>query len=87
VLPHFLVDAVVEAPMGAFPHECYGRYEADFDHFDEYVAAIRRDGLDAVAAYLDRNVHRHPDFAAFLDSFGGARLQDRRDGAAELVPR
>jgi glutaconate CoA-transferase subunit A len=87
VLPHFLVDAVVEAPMGAFPHECYGRYEADFAHFDEYVAAIRRDGLAAVAAYLDRHVHRHPDFAAFLAGFGGSRLQDRRARAAELVSR
>jgi glutaconate CoA-transferase subunit A len=87
VLPHFLVDAVVEAPMGAFPHECYGRYEADFAHFDEYVAAIRRDGLAAVSAYLDRNVHRHPDFAAFLAGFGDARLQDRRARAAELVAR
>src|SRR6266568_1538813 len=38
IIPHFLVDAVVEAPMGAFPHECYGRYEADFAHFDEYTA-------------------------------------------------
>src|SRR6266545_489205 len=50
IIPHFLVDAVVEAPMGAFPHECYGRYEADFAHFDEYTAAIRRDGMRAVSA-------------------------------------
>jgi glutaconate CoA-transferase subunit A len=87
VLPHFLVDAVVEAPMGAFPHECYGRYEADFSHFDEYVAAVRHDGLAAVAAYLDRHVHRHADFAAFLASFGASRLQGQRARAAELMAR
>jgi glutaconate CoA-transferase subunit A len=87
VLPHFLVDAVVEAPMGAFPHECYGRYEADFAHFDEYVAAVRRDGLAAVSAYLDRHVHRHADFAGFLASFGGERLEAQRSRAAELVRR
>jgi len=85
VLPHFLVDAVAEAPMGAFPHECYGRYEADFAHFDEYAAAIRQDGLAAVAAYLDRHVHGQPDFAAFLASFGATRLQRQRQRAAELV--
>jgi glutaconate CoA-transferase subunit A len=87
VLPHLLVDAVVEAPMGAFPHECYGRYEADFSHFDEYVAAVRHDGLAAVSAYLDRHVHRHPDFAAFLASFGASRLQGQRARAAELMAR
>jgi glutaconate CoA-transferase, subunit A len=87
VIPHFLVDAVVEAPMGAFPHECYGRYEADFAHFDEYVAAIRQDGLSAVAAYLDRHVHRQPDFAGFLASFGMARLEGQQARARELMAR
>jgi glutaconate CoA-transferase subunit A len=87
VLPHLLVDAVVEAPMGAFPHECYGRYEADFAHFDEYAVAVRRDGLGAVSAYLDRHVHRHPDFAAFLASFGTSRLRGQRVRAAELMAR
>jgi len=87
VIPHFLVDAVVEAPMGAFPHECYGRYEADFAHFDEYVAAIRQDGLSAVSAYLDRHVHRQPDFGGFLASFGMARLEGQQARARELMAR
>jgi glutaconate CoA-transferase subunit A len=87
VIPHFQVDAVVEAPMGAFPHECYGRYEADFAHFDDYVAAVRRDGLGAVSAYLDRHVHRQPDFAAFLASFGRSRLEGQQARAAELMAR
>jgi glutaconate CoA-transferase, subunit A len=85
ILPHFLVDAVVEAPMGAYPHECYGRYEADFAHFDEYVAAIRHDGAGAVSAYLDRHVHRQPDFSGFLASFGAARLEGQRARARELM--
>ena len=41
VIPGFAVDAVVEAPYGSFPHECFGLYEADFSHFDEYVAQAR----------------------------------------------
>jgi glutaconate CoA-transferase, subunit A len=86
-IPHFLVDAVVEAPMGAFPHECYGRYEADFAHFDEYTDAIRQGGTGAVAAYLDRHVRGQPDFAGFLAGFGGARLAGQRARAAELMAR
>src|SRR6266704_604200 len=85
IIPHFLVDAVVEAPMGAFPHECYGRYEADFAHFDEYTAAIRRDGTGAVSAYLERHVHGQADFAGFLAGFGEARLEAQRERAAELM--
>lgn len=84
-IPHFLVDAVVEAPMGAFPHECYGLYEADFAHFDEYAESIRRDGTSAVSAYLDRHVGGHPDFAGFLSSFGPARLEGQRARARELM--
>jgi glutaconate CoA-transferase, subunit A len=85
ILPHFLVDAVVEAPMGAYPHECYGLYEADFAHFDEYVAAIRQDDGEAISAYLGRHVHRQPDFAGFLASFGAARLDGQRARARELM--
>ena len=44
MLPHFVVDAVVEAPYGAYPHECYGRYGPDFEHFDAYAAAAKELG-------------------------------------------
>ena len=40
VVPGLVVDALVHVPFGAYPHECYGLYEADFDHFAEYAAAI-----------------------------------------------
>ena len=42
VIPGFVVDALVHVPFGSFPHECYGLYEADYDHFAEYCAAHRR---------------------------------------------
>src|SRR5262249_58974950 len=32
MLPHFAVDAVVAAPYGSYPHECYGLYAADLEH-------------------------------------------------------
>ncbi len=53
-LPHFLVDAVVHAPQGAYPGSCFGYYEADYDHIEEYVAAASHDRFDE---YLDRYVH------------------------------
>lgn len=86
VIPHFAVDAVVEAPYGAYPHECYGRYEADAEHFAAYMTAIRKNGVDAVGEYVDAHVHSHPDFASFLESVGTQRLQELERQAQELLP-
>lgn len=87
MLPHFAVDAVVEAPYGCYPHECYGRYEADTDHFDAYVDAIREHGLDAVRHYVDEHVLGHRDFTGFLAEVGSARLDRQRQRAEELTFR
>ncbi len=58
VIPGFVVDAVVEVPFGSYPHECHGRYEADFDHFDAYTEMVTRDGVAGVQAYLEETVDR-----------------------------
>lgn len=42
-LPGFLVDAVVEAPRGAWPHSCEGEYGADEAFFKAYLAATASD--------------------------------------------
>ena len=85
VIPGFLVDALVHAPFGAYPHECWGLYHADFEHFGEYTQAIDARGPQAVADYLDRYVHAPATFADYLDLFGGARLKRAQDAARELV--
>jgi glutaconate CoA-transferase subunit A len=85
VIPHFVVDAVVEAPFGSYPHECYGLYDADLEHFDEYVQSIDRDGVDAVRAYLDARVHGTTDHAGFLDTFGPTSLAEARERARALT--
>lgn len=87
MLPHFAVDAVVEAPHGAYPHECYGLYEADLDHFDGYAAAVREGGAVAARRYVAEHVDAHPDFAAFLAEAGAERLAARAAGAKRLMPR
>jgi glutaconate CoA-transferase, subunit A len=87
VLPHFAVDVVVEAPFGAYPHECYGRYEADTEHFDAYVDELRQHGVDGARRYADRYARQLPDFAAFLALVGQERLQRQVERAKGLMPR
>jgi glutaconate CoA-transferase subunit A len=85
VIPGFAVDALVLAPFGAFPHECYGLYEADFDHFAEYTRAIDARGPAAVADYLERYAYAPPTWGDYLDLFGGERLALQQRRARELV--
>lgn len=86
-LPHFVVDAVVEAPYGAYPHDLHDRYEADYDHFTGYVDAIKAGGSGAVRDYLERHVHSLPDFAGFLAQAGPERLAGLEASARELSAR
>ena len=71
LIPGFVVDAVVEVPFGSFPHECHGRYEADFEHFDAYAERSSTDGGAAgVEAYLRETCDGPGSFAGFLDVVG-----------------
>lgn len=65
-VPFFAVDAVVEMPFGAYPHECQGLYEPDFDHIDKYVKTIQESGLDGVTRYLNEYVFGTTSFEEFL---------------------
>jgi glutaconate CoA-transferase, subunit A len=87
MLPHFTVDAVVAAPHGAYPHECYGRYGPDLEHFDAYAASVRAGGPAAGLRYVEENVDAHADFAAFLAAAGLERLAACEAEARELTPR
>jgi glutaconate CoA-transferase, subunit A len=86
MLPHFAVDAVVEAPFGAHPAECYGLYEADFAHFDAYTEEVRDAGVDGARRYVERNVYARADFAEFLEGVGHERLDALSAAARKLVP-
>jgi glutaconate CoA-transferase subunit A len=85
VIPGFVVDALVHAPFGSFPHECYGLYEADFDHFSDYASAIAARGAGAVTEYLERYVFAPATYADYLDCFGGERLARQAAYARELT--
>jgi glutaconate CoA-transferase, subunit A len=85
IIPGFLVDALALAPFGSFPHECYGLYEADYDHFAEYTAAIDARGVAAVSEYLERYVYGPAGWPDYLDLFGGERLAIQVKRARELT--
>lgn len=86
MLPDFAVDAVVEAPFGAYPAECYGLYEADFAHFDDYVRHVKDTGVEGARQYVDENVYANADFAAFLRGVGDERLAGLARSAQRLMP-
>lgn len=84
-IAHFTVDAVVEVPYGSFPHECYGEYEADFDHFQEYVDLVEDKGVQGVQEYVARYVDATGSFGRFLELFGAETLSRQRERAQELL--
>jgi len=85
VIPGFAVDALAHVPYGSYPHECYGLYDAEPDHFTEYVEGINQRGAAGVQAYLDKYVYGPATHAEYLALFGEARLADARRRGRELV--
>lgn len=77
-IPFMAVDAVVEAPFGSAPHECYGQYEPLFAHLDVYAAQIRRDPEEGVRDYLERYFYRPKSWTEYLDRLGLEELLDAR---------
>lgn len=85
-IPGFAVDAVVHQPMGAYPHECYGHYEADLEEFNAYMRAVKADGINGAKDYVSTRVG-HADHDAYLASIEPARLATARRTAEEMMPR
>jgi glutaconate CoA-transferase subunit A len=77
-IPFMAVDAVVEAPFGSAPHECYGQYEPLFAHLDAYAAQIRRDPEEGVRDYLEHYFYGPKSWTEYLDRLGLEELLDAR---------
>ena len=69
-IPFITVDAVVEAPYGCAPHECYGVYEPFLPNLDAYAALTGGDAEAGVKEYLERYVYEPKDWVAYLDLLG-----------------
>lgn len=54
-LPHFLVDAVVETPGGAYPCSCFNYYDVDYDHIKKYLKEAAEGRFED---YLDEQVYK-----------------------------
>jgi glutaconate CoA-transferase subunit A len=77
-IPFMAVDAVVEAPFGSAPHECYGLYEPLFRHLDAYAAQIRQDPEESARAYLERYFYGPKSWTEYLELLGLDELLDAR---------
>ena len=84
VIPFFCVDAVVEVQYGAYPHECYGVYEPDFEHFDKYAKMAREKGVEGVKEYLDQYVYEPETFEDYLNLFTLKTILDRTKAGREI---
>jgi glutaconate CoA-transferase subunit A len=69
-IPFFCVDAVVEVPYGAMPHECYGIYEPAMEHLDAYVAQVNGDPIEGMRQYLGTYVYGPKSWNEFLALIG-----------------
>jgi glutaconate CoA-transferase subunit A len=75
-IPFFCVDAVVEVPYGAAPHECYGAYEPMMRHMEAYVAQVNGDPVGGLKDYLDRYVYGPKSWTEYLSLIGMDEVLD-----------
>ena len=88
-LPHFLADAIVHVPYGAFPAACYHYYDYDADFLDKHEKYAKDD--DLYSDYLEKYVYGVKDHQAFLNLIGKDALEnikaDPRTGYATGMKR
>jgi glutaconate CoA-transferase subunit A len=78
-IPHYFVDAVVEAPFGGYPGEVAGLYVADMEHVAEIVAASGSQDPNAMTAYIEKYIYSVGSHQEFLDKrVGLSRLLELR---------
>ncbi len=75
-IPFFTVDAVVEAPFGSAPHECYGHYEPFYAHLDMLAGLTAKDAEAGIARYLNDYFYEPESWPAYLAKLGMEDLLD-----------
>lgn len=80
LLPHYLVDTVVEVPWGAHPTGCFGYYEVDGQFIRDYYSRTRtQEGFDQ---WADEWIFGVKDFNEYLYKLGFRRLDYLRANSA-----
>ena len=75
-IPFFAVDAVVEAPIGCAPHECYGVYEPFFKSLDAYAEQVASDPIAGCQRYLERYYYAPKSWSDYLELLGMEEVLD-----------
>ncbi|MGQ9556508.1 MAG: CoA transferase subunit A [Desulfurispora sp.] len=76
LIPHYLVDAIVEQPWGAHPTGCFGYYEVDGAFIrDFYNKTKTQEGFDA---WAEEWILKVGDFNEYLYKLGFGRLDTLR---------
>jgi len=83
-IPFFAVEAVVEVPYGAAPHECSGGYEPFFKHMDSYTALVNQEPVDGLKQYLDRYVYGPKTWNEYLNLIGLEHLLEASRGGRSI---
>ncbi len=83
-IPFFCVDAVVEAPFGSVPHECYGLYEPIMSHLDTFTRLVNESPVDGMMAYLDKYIYGPPSWPDYLALVGMDALNEAASRARDL---
>src|SRR5437879_12805256 len=78
VIPGFLVNAVVEPPLGAHPSPVQGYYKRDDAFFRQYHEQTKTKSDND--AWLARWVYGVGDRRAYLNQLGACRSEERRVG-------
>jgi len=84
-IPFFAVDAVVEVPYGAAPHECSGQYEPFFKHMDEYTSLVNKDPVEGLQKYLDRYVFGPKTWNEYLGLIGLEHLLEATQAGRSVL--
>jgi glutaconate CoA-transferase subunit A len=80
LIPHYLVDAVVEAPWGAHPTGCFGYYEVDGKFIRDYYSRTKtQEGFDQ---WADEWIFSVRDYNDYLYKLGFKRLDTLRANSA-----
>jgi glutaconate CoA-transferase subunit A len=81
-IPYHLVDAVCEAPYGAYPGTMHGEYYSDEAHLKAWLAAEKEP--ETFNAFLDQHIYNCRDHEDYIRRNGGlAKMQSLR--AKELL--
>ena len=83
-IPFFAVEAVVEVPFGATPHECSNVYEPLFKHMDYYTSLVNKDPVGGMAEYLERYVYGPKSWTEYLSLIGLEQLLEAAKGGRSV---